>query len=268
MAEPVAQPTADHDVRVVAVTQDDPFFTGRFFASFLEATRGTRVELVEIVLLRNFNESARGLAMRLLRLYGAAGFVRLSARYLRAMAAAAFGRPETVEGIAKKEGVPTRRLDTINDDAYLRTLAARNVDVLLSVASPEIFREAALQSAPSVLNVHNGKLPAYRGMMPTFWALANGEPEIAITVHEMAEKIDAGMIVAEIPLSIEENESAFALSQRAKVVAGREVAQLLSALGTPEWPEPREVDASSGGYYTFPTRQDTRRLRARGRRML
>jgi methionyl-tRNA formyltransferase len=268
MPDALAQRSTDRSVRVVAVTQDDPFFTGRFFASFLEASRATRVELVEIVLLRNFNESVRGLALRLYRLYGAAGFVRLTGRYLRAKAATAVGRPQTVEGLAKHHGVPTRRLETINDEDYLRTLAERKVDVLLSVASPEIFREAALRSAPSVLNVHNGKLPAYRGMMPTFWALANGDPEIAITVHEMAEKIDAGMIVAEIPLSVEPRESAFDLSQRAKVVAGREVALLLSALGTPEWPVRRPIEVANGAYYTFPTRQDTRRLRAHGRRML
>ena len=43
-------------VRVVAVTQSDPFFTGRFFETFLQESAGLSVEIVEIVLLRNFNE--------------------------------------------------------------------------------------------------------------------------------------------------------------------------------------------------------------------
>src|SRR2546429_8962132 len=59
--------------------------------------------------------------------------------------------------------------------SYLRTLTARGVDVLLSVAAPEIFRRPALMAVPHVLNVHSGKLPLYRGMMPTFWALQNGD---------------------------------------------------------------------------------------------
>ena len=53
-------------VRVVAVTQSDPFFTGRFFESFLA---GSAVDLVEIVLLRNFNESRVALLRRLAGFY-------------------------------------------------------------------------------------------------------------------------------------------------------------------------------------------------------
>jgi methionyl-tRNA formyltransferase len=255
-------------VRVVAVTQDDPFFTGPFFASFLEQLSATRVELVEIVLLRSFNETRGRLALRVLRFYGAVGFARLLGRYARARLAQSFGFPQSVDAVARQRGVPVLRLETINDKAYLQTLGQRDVDVLLSVAAPEIFAEAALSSAAYVLNVHNGKLPTYRGMMPTFWALANGDPEITITVHEMAQKIDAGRVVAEIPVSVEPNESAFELARRTKIIAGREVARLLSAVGTEAWPEPRGFETAGGGYYTFPTRRDARRLHARGRRML
>src|SRR2546429_3443057 len=51
-------------VRVVAVTQSDPFFTARFFEAFLEGRSSDRLDLVEIVLLRNFNESKPALVRR------------------------------------------------------------------------------------------------------------------------------------------------------------------------------------------------------------
>jgi methionyl-tRNA formyltransferase len=245
-------------MRVVAVTQSDPFFTGRFFEAFLEEARELPVELVEIVLLRNFGESRVALARRLLRFYGPVGFVRLVARYARA-------RGRNVEAVAAAHAVPVRALDTINDSAYLATLAARAVDVLLSVSAPEIFRTAALLAAPRVLNVHNGRLPRYRGMMPTFWALHEGDDEVVVTVHEMAERLDAGRVVAEFPMPVEPGESAFDVSARAKVLAGREVARLLAAQA---WPEPRAVAVENGSYFRFPTRQDVRRLRARGRMLL
>ena len=68
-------------VKVVAVTQSDPFFTARFFEAFLEERAADRLELVEIVLLRNFNESKPALARRLLKLYGPVDLVRLLGRY-------------------------------------------------------------------------------------------------------------------------------------------------------------------------------------------
>src|SRR5207249_9132303 len=135
-------------VRVVAVTQSDPFFTARFFEAFLEERAADRLELVEIVLLRNFNESKPALARRLLKLYGPVDLVRLLGRYAEAAVSDRLGRPRTVEAVASRHGVPVLRLSTINDEAYLGTLASRRVDVLLSVAAPEIFGRRALSATP------------------------------------------------------------------------------------------------------------------------
>ncbi len=257
-----------HNVKVVAVTQDDPFFTGRFFDSFLPAAAAAGVTVVEIVLLRNFNESRIALARRLWQLYGTVDFLRLLGRYVAAKRADRSGTPRSVAALAARHGVPLRRRTTINDAAYLATLPERGVNVLLSVAAPEIFRKAALAAVPHVLNVHSGKLPRYRGMMPTFWALEQGDPEVVITVHTMAPKLDAGAIVAEFPMAIAPGESAFDVSARAKEIGGREVARLLSRLGTDAWPEPRDLDMSGQRYFSFPTGSDARRLRAAGRDML
>ena len=245
-------------VRVVAVTQSDPFFTGRFFEAFLDEARELPLELAEIVVLPNFGESRLALVRRLVRFYGPLGLARLATRYARA-------RGRDVEAVAREHGIPVRELATINDLGYLATLGERGVDVLLSVSAPEIFRADALAAAPRVLNVHNGRLPRYRGMMPTFWALHEGDEEVVVTVHEMAERLDAGRVVAEFAMGVEPGESAFDVSARAKVVAGREVARLLA---TERWPEPRAAAAANGSYFRFPTRQDARRLRERGRSLL
>jgi methionyl-tRNA formyltransferase len=255
-------------MRVVAVTQSDPFFTGRFFASFLEEVEGRRVDLVEVVVLANFNESRLALARRLLRLYGLVDFARLLRRYLAARLGDARGAPSTVEAVARSRGVPVRPLDSINSPEYLAELGRQEVDVLLSVAAPEIFRREALAAAPLVLNVHNGRLPDYRGMMPTFWALLNGDGQIVITLHEMAERLDAGAVLAEFPLPVEPGESAFDLAVRAKEVAGREVAQYLDHLAGDGQARPIRTPTERGSYYGFPGRSDARALRASGRPLL
>ncbi|HEV2750287.1 MAG TPA: formyltransferase family protein [Gemmatimonadales bacterium] len=255
-------------VRVVAVTQSDPFFTAAFFEAFLEERASDQLEVVEIALLRPFNESKPALARRLLKLYGPVDFARLLGRYVIAAVSDRVGRPRSVEAVAATHGVPVVRLSTINDASYLRTLAARDVDVLLSVAAPEIFRRPALTAVPYVLNVHSGQLPQYRGMMPTFWALQNGDSRIVVTLHEMVERLDAGRLIAEFPVDVGDGESAWGVAARAKSVAGREVARLLAVIGTPGWPEPRPMPATRQQYHGFPTWRDARRLRAQGRRLL
>jgi methionyl-tRNA formyltransferase len=263
-----AAPEMTAPVRVVAVTQDDPFFTGRFFRAFLEQCRQGPVQLVEIVLLRNFNESRFALARRLWKFYGTRDMLRLLARYAASRIADRVGTPRSVEAQAQRAGVPIRHLASINDEGYLRSLGERHIDVLLSVSAPEIFRAGALNATPHAINIHNGKLPLYRGMMPTFWALLNEEPEITITVHTMVEKLDAGRVLAEYRVPIGPGDSQYDLSTRAKDIAGLEVARLLARLGTPEWPEAQPVDMTHKRYFKFPTADDVARLRAKGRRML
>jgi methionyl-tRNA formyltransferase len=253
-------------VRVIAVTQDDPFFTGRFFETFLE-TASPQVELLEVVLLPNFNESRAQLLRRLRGFYGSMGVARLAARYARARIDERRGVPRSVTAVAAHHDVPTLSLPTINDSAYLAGLERREVDVLLSVAAPEIFGREALAAAPHVLNVHNGRLPHYRGMMPVFWALL-AEDEVVVTVHRMDERLDAGAIVAEFPVDVDPGASAFEVSRTAKAVAGVRVAELLSSVGTEAWPEERTVDIAAGTYWGFPGREDARRLRTGGRRLL
>lgn len=263
-----APPDAATTVRVVAVTQSDPFFTARFFEAFIREAPNHAVHLVEIVTLPNFRESRLALFRRMLRFYGPMDLARLVGRYLGAAIADRMGSARSLEAIAARHAIPIRPLPTINDDTYLETLSARGVDVLLSVAAPEIFRESARAAAPLVLNVHNGRLPEYRGMMPTFWALLNGEREVTVTVHDVAERLDTGGVFAEFAVPIEDTDSAFDLSARAKVVAGREVARLLGRVGTASWPAVRFPHPATQRYYRFPGREAVRQLRDRGGRLL
>jgi methionyl-tRNA formyltransferase len=255
-------------IRTVAVTQSDPFFTGRFFETFLPAAKSKGIEVVEIALLPNFDESRPALLRRLAGFYGPTGLVRLVGRYAAAQLDERRGRPRGVEGVAAAHGVAVRQLATINDPSYLATLRERNVEVLLSVAAPQIFRSEALKATPLALNVHNGRLPEYRGMMPTFWALLDGEDRIVVTVHEMAERLDAGAVLAEFDVPVPPGSSAFEVARDAKAAAGREVAELLATAGTERWPPPRAIDIAHGRYHGFPSRSDARRLRERGRRIL
>jgi methionyl-tRNA formyltransferase len=255
-------------VRVVAVTQSDPFFTGRFFETLLPAARARGVELVEIVVLRNFDESRPALLRRFAGFYPPADLVRLGVRYARARVDDRRGVPRSVEAIAARNAVPIRPLATINDPSYLGPLRERGIDVLLSVAAPQIFRSEALTAAPLALNVHSGRLPRYRGMMPTFWALLDGAAGVTVTVHEMADRLDAGAVLAEFQVPVGAGDSAFDVARHAKAVGGREVAALLSTLGTDRWPTARPIDAANGCYHGFPTRGDVRRLRMAGRRLL
>ena len=63
----------------------------------------------------------------------------------------------------------------------------------------------------SALNLHGSLLPKYRGRAPVNWVLVNGEPETGATLHYMLEQPDAGDIVDQEAVEIEENDTALTL---------------------------------------------------------
>jgi hypothetical protein len=45
------------------------------------------------------------------------------------------------------------------------------------------------------LGIHHGNVPDYRGKKTTFWAIYNGEDEVAVIIQKISAKLDAGDIV-------------------------------------------------------------------------
>jgi folate-dependent phosphoribosylglycinamide formyltransferase PurN len=52
------------------------------------------------------------------------------------------------------------------------------------------------------LGIHHGKLPEYRGVKTTFWAMYNGEPTVGVTIQRINAGLDSGEVVrrGEVPV--------------------------------------------------------------------
>src|SRR5204862_6769077 len=57
-----------------------------------------------------------------------------------------------------------------------------------------------------IVNVHPSLLPRHRGPNPIGWTLRNGEPELGMTLHRMVDEIDAGPLLAQGSLPIDEHD--------------------------------------------------------------
>jgi methionyl-tRNA formyltransferase len=58
------------------------------------------------------------------------------------------------------------------------------------------------------VNVHYAALPQYRGRANVNWAIINGEPETAITIHAIEPGLDAGNILFQQAVTIGPNDTA------------------------------------------------------------
>jgi methionyl-tRNA formyltransferase len=252
--------------RAVVITQDDPFYMPLFFESFLQ-TVSERIEIPAIVLLDPFDESLPALVRRMYGLYGPKNFVRRGVDFTYRSIVDSICGGYSVDSVAQQHGVQTEDCKSVNTDEFVAAIETADVDVLLSVSSPEIF-EPEILSAPDwgCLNVHTADLPKYRGMLPTFWALYHGEDEIGVTVHAMKEEIDRGEIVRQTTFPIEGSETLDSVIAQGKHVGGQLAANALADIEhSTVAPTPVQGE---GSYFSFPTAEERREFQRRGGRLL
>jgi len=76
--------------------------------------------------------------------------------------------------------------------------------IALSFYCLQTFRAELLGIFDDAINYHNGLLPAYRGLNATSWSLYQGEKFSGFTFHRMTEELDAGNILIQNMLPVEQ----------------------------------------------------------------
>lgn len=250
-------------LRILLVTEADPLYVINFFDVFFAEYPRDEFEIVGLTVQKAFHESKLKTAKRILKFYGPLDFCRLLARFA---ATKLSGR--SIEKLGVAAGVPVIDTASVNDPAYLARLRDLRLDAVVSVAAPEIFK-AGILSIPRLgcVNIHNGKLPKYRGMMPNFWQLLERERSSSMTIHEMVERLDAGRVIAVKEFPLHEKDSLDRVIVGTKREGARFMIETLRALaaGTTT---PTPLDMSIAQYYKFPKPEDVAKFRALGHRMI
>jgi UDP-4-amino-4-deoxy-L-arabinose formyltransferase/UDP-glucuronic acid dehydrogenase (UDP-4-keto-hexauronic acid decarboxylating) len=103
-------------------------------------------------------------------------------------------RPLAAEA-GRRLGLDTDEADLVRSPEFAARLRREAVDLLVNVHSLFIVHPDVL-AAPRIgcFNLHPGPLPEYAGLNAPSWAIYNGEPTHAVTLHWMDEAIDAGPI--------------------------------------------------------------------------
>jgi methionyl-tRNA formyltransferase len=117
------------------------------------------------------------------------------------------------------------------------------------------------------INIHHAPLPRYRGMMPNFWQLYHGEKSVGITIHKINPKIDEGEIILQKQVPIKAGESLDELIRRTKQLGAHFMVEAIEMVrnGRVKFKENRPEE---GSYFSFPTREDVKKFRAMGHRLL
>ncbi|MBF7024014.1 methionyl-tRNA formyltransferase [Staphylococcus kloosii] len=115
--------------------------------------------------------------------------------------------PPPVKEIAVKHGLPVYQPEKLTQSEELEQLIALDSDLIVTAAFGQLLPEKLLE-APKLgaINVHASLLPKYRGGAPIHQAIIDGENQTGITIMYMAKKLDAGDIIAQRAIDIEQQD--------------------------------------------------------------
>ncbi len=94
-------------------------------------------------------------------------------------------------------------------------LTAQPFDHLFSIVNSYILKPDILAlPRRHAINYHDAPLPRYAGVYSTAWALINREKQHGITWHLMADEVDAGDILKQQLVDIDETDTSFTLNAK------------------------------------------------------
>lgn len=136
--------------------------------------------------------------------------------------------PEAIE-FAKQNKINFFQTENINkEELFLKDLEDAKIDVFFVLAFAQFLGDKLL-NLPQIgcFNIHTSLLPKYRGAAPIQYAILNGDTETGVSIQKMVKKMDAGDIVFEKRVNIQDNETGGQLYTKLKFEAALSLNQFI-----------------------------------------
>ena len=255
--------------------QNDPFYLPKVLDKVLR-------EYADSVVGINIQSVAQGkrtvfqTAWDLYRLYGFGYFQWKLRGYLRRKIAAkvvndwlgSTRRCYSVRAVARKYDIPITEAVDVNSEGFRARLRDNGVDLIVSISGTQYYGKKLRDQTPQgIINCHGALLPKYRGLMPSFWTLANRETEGGVSVHFVDQKLDDGPIVVQRCYRIHERDALEDIMARSKDLAAEAIIEAVRLIEAGDPPR-LENDASQATSFSMPTPEDAKKFLATGHRFV
>ncbi len=129
---------------------------------------------------------------------------------------------------AVKENITVLQPGKLKDENFQKELKKLNADIFVIVAFRILPSEIFTIPTKGTFNLHGSLLPKYRGAAPIQWALINGEKETGVTTFFIDEKVDAGNIVLQEKIIIDDEDDFGSLSKKMSLLGAETVLKTVS----------------------------------------
>ncbi len=271
---PWERPLPGRPLRKYVFIQNDPFYLPRVLDKYLREFGDSTVG-VNIQSVAQGKRTVFQTAMDLLKMYGPWYFQWKFRRYIVKKLQGKIvndllgstRRCHTVAAVARKYGVPVDDCDDVNSEAFRAMLRDRGVEFIVSISGTQLYKKKLRAQTPyGIVNCHGALLPRYRGLMPSFWTLANGETEGGVSVHYVDRKLDNGPIIVQKRYRIHPHDTLEDIMARGKDLAAEAIIECVRKVEAGDLEDLMPNPEAEMTHFSMPTREDVRRFRRAGHR--
>ncbi|AQT68333.1 Bifunctional polymyxin resistance protein ArnA [Anaerohalosphaera lusitana] len=257
-------------MKIIILTQEENLYLPQSFATVCRAFPDEVVCIVASPAMSTHGGAVKGF-LKHFQLFGIRGTWIMACRLIIAKLKGRFAKPSSegpfhsIKQVADGFDIPYYHVPKVREQQFQYILDKYRPDLLISISCPQIIGKKIRERIPmGCINVHGAPLPKYRGLMPAFWVLRNGETETATSVHDLMAKLDDGEILVQKKVAIDPNDTWDSLVTKTKAEGARALVEAIEQIkaGTVQRKPNREEDAT---YFSFPTAEDRKAFIKAGR---
>lgn len=257
-------------MRILIITEEDEFYIPLSIEHILKKCSH---EIVGVVCVRSpISLGTYKMAKKFFNVFGflpmlSHGLRLIKAKFLNTLPQLNFtGQHYSVKSVCQEYNMPYSHCDNLNSQSFLQHCRELNIELIASVSPSQIFKEDLINLPKhGCINIHTAKLPKYRGLYPTYWAMAHGEKTLGVSIHYIEKGIDTGKIILQDELEIPSNATLDYMLKTTKL-KGAEL--LLEAINQIDVGKVEAYYAEGqGSYFSFPTAESYKRFKSLGHKL-
>ncbi|OZM58545.1 methionyl-tRNA formyltransferase [Lottiidibacillus patelloidae] len=139
--------------------------------------------------------------------------------------------PPPVKVEALKHDISTYQPEKLRKSEELQQILDLKPDLIVTAAYGQILPNELLE-VPKLgcINVHASLLPEYRGGAPIHYSILDGKKETGITIMYMVEKLDAGDILTQVTVPIQDDDHVGTLHDKLSVAGAKLLSETIPLL--------------------------------------
>ena len=162
--------------------------------------------------------------------------------------------PPPVKVLAGKYNIPVVQSAKISE--YTQEIEKLRPDLIIIAAYGQIIPKVILEIPKyGCLNVHPSLLPKYRGPSPIQSAILSGEEKTGVTIIRISEKLDAGSILSQQEIELDQKETFESLHDKLAEVGTRLLIETIPRLLAGKLP-PLPQDETKATYAKILKKED------------